>query len=76
MVPDARVHARDEAVEGVHAVLVARENDDDVLLVVLHDVEEDLDRLLSVVAVIGGVVEVVRLVHKQNWRSGTGCRSR
>ena len=37
---------RDEGVEGVHLVLVAGEHDDQVLLVVLHHVEQDLDALL------------------------------
>merc|ERR1712157_663054 len=39
VVADARRHARDEGVEGIHLVLVAGEHDDQVLLVVLHHVE-------------------------------------
>ena len=46
VVADARGHAGDEAVKGVHLVLVPGEHDDEVLLVVLHHVEQDLDRLL------------------------------
>mmetsp|Transcript_12289 Transcript_12289/g.21049 ORF Transcript_12289/g.21049 Transcript_12289/m.21049 type:complete len:465 (-) Transcript_12289:36-1430(-) len=66
VVADARVHARDEGVEALHLVLVASKDDDDVLLVVLHHVEQDLDRLLPVVTVVGRVVQVVRLVHEQD----------
>merc|ERR1712086_1208559 len=49
MVADARVEAGDIVVEGLHAVCVSGHDDDEVLLVVLHDVEKDLDTLLPVV---------------------------
>ena len=60
-VTDARVESGDVIVEGSHAVGVAGHDDDEVLLVVLHDVEKDLDALLPVVAVVGGVVKIVGL---------------
>lgn len=43
-----------------------RKGDDEVVLLLLHHVEEDLDRLLAVVLVVGRVVEVVRLVNQQD----------
>lgn len=41
-------------------------SDDEVILLLLHDVEEDLDRLLTVVLVVRRVVQVVRLVDQQD----------
>ena len=63
VVADARRHARDEGEELVHAVLVARQHHDQILAVVLHEGQEDLDGLLAVVAVVRRVVEVVGLVY-------------
>lgn len=40
--------------------------DDEVFLLLLHHVEQDLDRLLAVVFVVGRVVEVIRLVDQQD----------
>ena len=52
---DARVEAGDVVVEGCHPVRIAGHDDDEVLLVVLHDVEQDLDGLL-----VRGCSRVVR----------------
>ena len=50
VVPDARHHPRDVGEEFDHPVLVPGHGHDEVVLVDLHDVEQDLDRLLPVVA--------------------------
>ena len=52
---------RDETVEGVHAVLVAGKHDDDILLVVFHDVQEDLNRFLPIITIVRRIVQVVSL---------------
>mmetsp|Transcript_18673 Transcript_18673/g.43732 ORF Transcript_18673/g.43732 Transcript_18673/m.43732 type:complete len:420 (-) Transcript_18673:152-1411(-) len=70
VVSDPAHHPRDVGEERVHPVLVPGHGDDEVVLVVLHDVEEDLDGLLPVVAVVGRVVEVVRLVDEEDASHG------
>mmetsp|Transcript_28795 Transcript_28795/g.64356 ORF Transcript_28795/g.64356 Transcript_28795/m.64356 type:complete len:402 (+) Transcript_28795:138-1343(+) len=70
VVADARGHARDVREELVHPILVARQHHDEVLLLVLHHVEQNLDGLLAVVAVVARVVEVVRLVDEQHAAHG------
>ena len=66
VVRDARREARIAAEEGVHPVLVAGENDDQVVALVLHHLQQDLDHLLPVVAFVLGPVEVIRLVDEQH----------
>ena len=63
---DAGAHPRVGAEERLHAVAVAREHDDEVLALGLHDLEQDLDRLLAVVALVLRAVEVVRLVDEEH----------
>ena len=70
VVRDAGSHPRVRAEEGLHAVAVAREHDDEVLALGLHDLEQDLDRLLAVVALVLGAVEVVRLVDEEHAAAG------
>ena len=55
-----------ELEERLHPVLVAREDDDEVLALGLHDLQQDLDRLLPVVALVLGPVQVVGLVDEQH----------
>ena len=52
--------------ERVHPVLVAGEDHDQVVALVLHHLQQDLDRLLPVVALVLGPVEVVGLVDEQH----------
>ena len=66
MVRDARAHAGVGAEERLHPVLVAREDDDEVLALGLHDLQQDLDRLLPVVALVLRAVQVVGLVDEQH----------
>jgi hypothetical protein len=40
--------------EGVHPVLVAGQDHDEVVALVLHHLQQDLDRLLPVVALVLG----------------------
>ena len=63
---DARAHPGVGAEEGVHAVLVAGEDHDQVVALVLHHLQQDLDRFLPVVALVLGPVEVVRLIDEQH----------
>mmetsp|Transcript_7904 Transcript_7904/g.11054 ORF Transcript_7904/g.11054 Transcript_7904/m.11054 type:complete len:312 (-) Transcript_7904:430-1365(-) len=63
-------HTRDEGEEAVHAVLVAGQDDHQVLPLGLHHIEQDLNGLLPVILVIGGVVEVIGLIHKQHTTKG------
>ena len=66
VVRDPRGHAGIGREELVHAVLVAGEDHDQPVAVVLHHLQEDLDRLLAVVALVLGPVQVVRLVDEQH----------
>ena len=66
MVRDARAHPGVGAEEGVHAILVARQDHDQIVALVLHDLQQDLDGLLSVVALVLGPVEVVGLIDEQH----------
>ena len=59
-----------EAKEGLHAIAVARQDDDEVVALGLHDLQQDLDRLLAVVALVLGAVEVVRLVDEEHAAAG------
>jgi hypothetical protein len=58
VVRDARAHARVGLEEGVHAVLVAGQDHHQVVALVLHHLQQDLDRLLAVVALVLGAVQV------------------
>ena len=66
MVRDAAAHAGVGLKERVHAVLVARQNHHQVVALVLHHLQQDLDRLLPVVALVLGAVQVVGLVDEQH----------
>ena len=66
VVRDARTHAGVGAEEGLHAVLVAGQDHDQVVALVLHHLQQDLDRLLSVVALVLRAVQVIGLVDEQH----------
>jgi len=70
VVTDTRHHTGNVGEEPVHSVLVTGNGDDEVILVVLHNVEENFDGLLTVITVVGGIVEVVRLINKENAAHG------
>ncbi len=61
-----RRHARIAREELLHPVFVAGHDHDQVVALVLHDLQEDLDGLLPVVLLVLGAVEVVRLVDEQH----------
>ena len=63
---DARAEAGVRAEEVVHPVLVAGEDHDELVALGLHHLEQDLDRLLPVVALVLGPVEVVGLVDEEH----------
>ena len=56
--------------EGVHAIFVSGNSDDKIVLVVLHDVEKNFDGFLSVITVVGSIVEVVSLIDKKKTSHG------
>jgi hypothetical protein len=66
VVRDAAAQARVALEEGVHAVLVAGQDHDQVVALVLHHLQQDLDRLLTVVALVLGPVQVVGLVDEEH----------
>ena len=66
VVGDARAEPRVAREEGVHPVLVAGEDYDQVVALVLHDLEQYLDRLGAVVAFVLGAVQVVGLVDEEH----------
>ena len=63
---DPRGHARVGPEEGVHPVGVAGQDHHQVLPVRLHELQQDLDRLLAVVALVLRAVQVVRLVDEEH----------
>ena len=67
---DARAHAGIGAEEGLHPVLVAGQDHHQVIALVLHHLQQDLDRFLAVVALVLGAVEVVGLVDEQHAAHG------
>ena len=60
VVSDPRAQTRVRAEEVVHPVLVAGEDHDEVVALGLHHLEQDLDRLGAVVALVLRLVQVVR----------------
>ena len=81
MVPDPGGHARVGPEEHVHPVGVPGQDDDDIIAVRLHELQQDLNGLLAVVALVLRPVEVVRLVDQEDsahrpleYFLGLGCR--
>src|SRR5258708_12878759 len=70
MMGDARPKTRIATKKFLHAVRIAREDDHEVLALVLHDLQQDLDRLLAVVSLVLGTVEIVGLVNEQDTAHG------
>ncbi len=66
VVGDARAQARVRREELVHPIVVTGEDDDEPVPLALHHLEQDLDRLLPVVALVLGPVQVVRLVDEED----------
>ena len=52
--------------EGLHAILVAGQDHHQVVALVLHHLQQHLDRFLAVVALVLGAVEVVGLVDEEH----------
>mmetsp|Transcript_30509 Transcript_30509/g.71503 ORF Transcript_30509/g.71503 Transcript_30509/m.71503 type:complete len:336 (-) Transcript_30509:397-1404(-) len=63
-------HTGNVGEEPVHSVLVTGNGNDEVILVVLHNVEKNLNGLLAVITVVSGIVEVVRLIDKEDAAHG------
>src|SRR5215469_6947639 len=62
MVRDPRPHPGIGLEELFHSAMVARENYHELIAVILHNLEEDVDRFLAEVLWVRGPVEVIRLV--------------
>ena len=65
VVGDARAEARIGMEETVHLVGVAGENNHEIVAIVLHHLQQNLDRLLPVVALVLLPIEIVGLVDEQ-----------
>ena len=63
---NTRAHAWIRLEKGVHPIFVARQDDNQVFSIVLHDLQKNLDRLLTVVALVLWAVEVIRLIDEQH----------
>mmetsp|Transcript_4512 Transcript_4512/g.8167 ORF Transcript_4512/g.8167 Transcript_4512/m.8167 type:complete len:283 (+) Transcript_4512:615-1463(+) len=65
MVSDTRHHTWDVRKELIHTVLVPCKSDNKIILLGLHDIEKNFDRLLTVITIISCVVEVVGFINQQ-----------
>ena len=66
MVRNPRAKTRIRLEEDIHALFVASQDHHQVVALVLHHLEQHLDRLLAVIALVVGAVEVVSLVNEQH----------
>ena len=66
MVRDPRAHARVHSEELLHAVTVSGQDHHQALALVLHHLQQYLDRLNPVVALVLGAIEVVGLVDEEH----------
>jgi hypothetical protein len=66
VVGDARAHAGIAVEEAVHLVLVTGKNHNQIVTVVFHALQQDLDRFLAVVTFVLGLVEIVGLVDEKH----------
>ncbi len=63
---DAGGHARVASEKDVHAILVASQDDNEVVTPVLHHLQQYLDRFLAIVALVFRAIQVVGLIDEQN----------
>ncbi len=70
MVADARFQPGVAGEERLHPVFVAGEDHDEIAPLALHRLEQDLDRLGTVVALVLGLVEIVGFVDEQHAAGG------
>src|SRR5258708_26609874 len=66
VVCNARTDTRVGLEEGFHTVLIARENNDEIIALILHHLQEDLDGFLSIVPFVFLTVEVVGLINEEH----------
>ena len=66
VVGDARAEAGIGGEEARHPLAIAGKDHDEVLALVLHHLEQNLDRLLAVVALVVGTVQIIGLVDEQH----------
>ena len=67
---DARGEPGIRAEEGLHAIAVAGEDHDQILALVLHDLQQDFDRFLPVIALVLGTIQIIGLVDEQHAAHG------
>src|SRR5260221_4260409 len=65
MMSDARPKTRIAAKKFLHAVRIACEDDHEILAMVLHDLQQDLDSLLAVASLVVRTVQMVDLINEQ-----------
>src|SRR5450432_2495862 len=66
MMRDTRRHAGIAAEKGLHARLVAGQDDDEVIALVFHHLQQNLDDFLPVVALVLGPIQVISLVDEKH----------
>ena len=66
MVRDAAAEARIGREELVHPVFIASQDHNQIVSLVLHDLQQDFDGFLAVIALVLGAVQVIGLVDEQN----------
>jgi hypothetical protein len=66
----SRAHARVALEKQVHLVFIAGENHHQIVAVVFHYLQQDLDRLGAVVALVFGLVQVIGFVDEQHAAHG------
>ena len=60
--PEARIAFK----KRVHPVVIAGQDDDQIVTLVFHDLEKNLDRFLPVIAFIFRAIEIIRLIDEQH----------
>jgi hypothetical protein len=70
VVTNTRHHTGNVREEKVHAVLVSGKSDNKIVLLVLHDVKKNFNRLLTVITVVGSIEEVVSLIDEEDTSHG------
>ncbi len=67
---DAGAKTRVEGEEILHAISIAGQDDDQILALIFHHLEKNLDRLLTVIALVIRAVEVIGLIDEQHPAKG------
>ena len=66
MMRDPRRHPRIAPKERIHPILVPRQNDDEIVPIILHHLQQDLDRLLPIIPLVLRPIQIISLVDEQH----------